>query len=178
MVGEGEQGWPLLLSLARFGAGPRRFRLRVGAAARERLAARFGLASVDSLSAELEAWRAEGGLAVEGRFAARVVQYCAVSNAPVPAHVEERIAVRFQRLPEEIAEELELEEDQLDILPLAGDEVDLGELVAQSLALALPPYPLAADEVVEEARRQLLRGRGGDRQEERPLSPFARLKPS
>ena len=37
-------------------------------------------------------------------------------------------------------EELELEEDDLDEIPFEGHTIDLGEAVAQSLALAIDPY--------------------------------------
>ena len=164
------------LPLARFGTQRRGFALRADAATCERLAARFELAAVEQLSADLEAWRAGAGVSVEGTLTARVVQFCAVSNAPVPARIDERIAVRFLPQQAPVAEEIELGRDELDVLPLQDGLVDLGELVAQSLFLALDPYPLAADDVVEEARRRLQRGRSARDTDNAPVSPFARLK--
>lgn len=172
-----ETDFAVALPLARFSARRRAFALRADAATRERLAARFGLAAIESLSADLEAWRADAGVSVEGVLVASVVQYCAVSGAPVAARIEERIAVRFLPQQPPVAEEIELAKDELDILPLLDGAVDLGELVAQSLYLALDPYPLAAGEVVEEARRRLDRGRSKrDSGDDAAVSPFARLK--
>ncbi len=169
------------LPLARFTAQPRALHLQADADARARIAARFGLVAIDHLAADLLVWRADGGVTVEGGFTAGVVQCCAVSGAPVPARIGERIAVRFRplvlRSGPAAAGEIELDEEELDLLPLPAEGVDLGELVAQSLALALDPYPLAADDVVEAARRRLARKAGApDDGGAAPLSPFAGLK--
>lgn len=179
-------GFGLPLPLSAFAARPRAFALRAGAATRTLLAGRFGLLGVQELAADLDAWRISGrisgrisdGVAVEGRFSARVVQACAVSGVPVETVIEQPVAARFlSRLPDAAATEVELAEEDLDVLPLVGGVVDLGELVAQSLFLALDPYPLAADAVVEEAR--LLLARESDMPDAvapRPVSPFAGLK--
>ena len=170
-------GFAGALPLARFGASPRAFPLRADAATCARLAARFDLVAVHHLSADLEAWRADGGVAVTGRVSADVVQSCVVSAAPVPAHVDEPIAVRFLPQASLPAEEIELDADELDVLSLLHGEVDLGELVAQSLYLALDPYPLAKGTMIEEARHRLGRGRSpNDREDAVPASPFAKLK--
>jgi hypothetical protein len=43
------------------------------------------------------------------------------------------------------AHEIELEESELDEIPYTGTSFDLGEAVAQSLALAIDPYAVGPD---------------------------------
>ena len=114
------------------------------------LARRFHLEAVVSLSATLRLIRLHGTNAgmvrVRGRLVAEVVQSCVVTLVPVPARVEESFSALFS--PEAVAGG---DESLLD--PFADDEdvpeamvrgvVDLGELTAQHLSLALDPYPRA-----------------------------------
>lgn len=174
-MSEGGSAHPL--PLARFSVQPRSFPVNFDEVACAQLAARFGLVAIQHLHAELEAWRADGGVKVEGRFNAEVVQACAVSNAPIPARIEQKIAVQYLPAKAPLADEIELEAGDLEVLPLGPEGVDLGELVAESLYLALDPYPLAAGEVVEEARQRLLKGKSPrDDESTASVSPFAKLK--
>lgn len=113
---------------------------------REALARRFDLLALDSLTAELDTVRDAAGIRVTGRFAAAGTQPCAVSAEPVPFSLDEPIDLHFSEHAVE-AGELELSVPDLDVLPLDGDQLDLGEAVAQSFGLALNPYPRAPDEV-------------------------------
>lgn len=80
-----------------------------------------------------------------GRLGATVVQPCVATLAPVTTRIEERVERRFRTdLPEpDDATEIEMpEDDTLEPLP---DAIDLDAILAEALALALPPYPRAAD---------------------------------
>jgi uncharacterized metal-binding protein YceD (DUF177 family) len=82
---------------------------------------------------------------LEGRLEAVVTQACVVSLAPVPA----TLAVDFRRLFVAAAALPAAREVVVDPLadepePLPGRAIDLGEIVAEELALALDPYPRAA----------------------------------
>ena len=113
---------------------------------RQRLADRFDLLSLQSLTAELLVTRAASGIPVRvfGRLKARVAQRCVVSLKPVQADIDERIEVEYgPPVADAYAEDISLEE--ADIEPLTGDRIDLGELVAQHLAVALDPYPRLQD---------------------------------
>lgn len=169
----------MIVPLARISAQPQPFHLEAGAAARDALARRFGLLSLDGLTATLEVSRKGAVVLVAGRFAADAVQACIVSGEPVPARLAAPIDLRFQR--EEIApgQELELHADELDMLPLDGDSVDLGEAVAQSLGLALDPYPRAPDATLEASRRHLSTEEEAEAAEasaKAAASPFAKLR--
>lgn len=116
--------------------------LTASEAERAALAARFGLVEIGHLVARI-ALAAEGEMVTAtGSLEARVVQTCAVTGDDLPVAIDEPFAVRFA--PEGSApvpdEEIELDEEDLDEIAYAGTAFDLGEAVAQSLALALDPY--------------------------------------
>lgn len=147
-----------IVRLSEIGTAPRPERIGAKAPERAALVERFGLASLDTLDAELTVRREAGGVRVKGRMQARAEQICAVSGEPVPAAIDEPIDLLFaHELPKvRPDEEVELSEQDLDIVPLEGDAVDLGEAVAQSFGLALDPYPRASEEVLAKVRARLL----------------------
>lgn len=110
------------------------------------LAAAFGILAVDSVHADLTVtpWR-KTGFRVSGEVAADVVQACVVSLDPVPEKVREKVEATF--LPEsEIilpeGEEIEIDfEAEEPPEPITGPSVDLGQLVAEFVAIGLNPYP-------------------------------------
>lgn len=80
-----------------------------------------------------------------GHLGATVVQPCVATLAPVTTRIEERVVRRFRAdLPDlDDATEIEMpEDDTLEPLP---ETIDLDALLAEALALALPPYPRAED---------------------------------
>lgn len=78
---------------------------------------------------------------VSGEVAARVVQNCVVSLEPVVSDHEVELGLLL--LPESKGEAPELEEADEDFEFYSGNSVDLGEIGAIELALALNPYPRA-----------------------------------
>lgn len=117
------------------------------AAERERLAKRFGLLALERLSAVLHLTRGRSGvIEVRGRFEAAVVQACVVTLEPVTARLNESFTVAFgtgARATPAVGEVvIGLDEDDPPEELLDG-RIDLGETVAQQLAVALDPYPRA-----------------------------------
>ena len=110
---------------------------------RNALIRRFDLLSLDSLSAHFTLRREAGGIRVRGAIAARGAQPCALSSQPVPFALDEAVDLRFTETQAIGDENIELSDTDLDTLPLDGDTLDLGEAAAQSLGLALDPYPRA-----------------------------------
>jgi uncharacterized metal-binding protein YceD (DUF177 family) len=106
------------------------------------LAWRFALVSVGSLEATITL--VADGLAVlaQGRLMAEVVQSCAVSGEELAVRIDEPVALRFiPAIPLTAAdEEIELTADELDEIEMDGTRFDLGEAVAQTMALAIDPY--------------------------------------
>jgi uncharacterized metal-binding protein YceD (DUF177 family) len=128
------------------GVGPQPQVRRISAEPEERrqLAERFGLSALDSLSADLELSRHAGDIiGLSGRLEADVVQSCVVTLVPVPAHIETEFEVSYSTTA---AEAMEVDLDPMaeeGPEPLIDGEIDLGEAVAQQLAVALDPYPRA-----------------------------------
>ncbi|WP_448577328.1 YceD family protein [Thermaurantiacus sp.] len=138
------KGFSHIVPLERVSARPQPVHLEAGPQARDSIAHRFDLLALDRLEADLRLWRIPGGAQIEGRFLADAVQRCVASGEPVPVHLEEAVGLRFLPLGD-AEEEVELEADDLDVMPIEGDGIDLGEAIAQSLALALPAYPRRQD---------------------------------
>lgn len=114
-------------------------------AERAALARRFGLIAVDRLEADFAIRREAGGIAARGRVRAAVVQACAVTGAPLPATVNEPVDLRFVEPARAGEEELELAGDALDTIEIEGGGIDLGEAAAETMALALDPFPRSPD---------------------------------
>ncbi len=130
--------FPHPLPLAHVPAGGLTLHLEADAAARGGLARRLGLLALHGLSADLTLSPAPGGcITVRGRMAADVEQACVVSLDPVRQAIAHDLAWRL--LPDG-TEPSDTEEDPDDI-ECPGGVADLGEALAQELALALDPYP-------------------------------------
>ena len=111
---------------------------------RAALAARFGVTAIPSLEAVITLEPDGDAVTAKGTLTAQIEQPCALTGDDFTYPVEDQIDLRF--LPTALApayapdEEVELESDDLDIIEYDGDAFDLGEAVAQSLALAIDPY--------------------------------------
>jgi uncharacterized metal-binding protein YceD (DUF177 family) len=109
------------------------------------LAQRFGLVSISKLEAEVTLTPDGESVGAKGRLRAEIVQSCAVSGEDLPVSIDEPIALRFVPAAPVTEEEVELEASELDEIPVDDHAFDLGEAVAQSLALAIDPYPVGPD---------------------------------
>jgi uncharacterized metal-binding protein YceD (DUF177 family) len=124
------------------GEGARSVSITADAAERSALAARFGLLAVDRLEATFRVQRDTAGVVARGEVRAAVVQACSVTEEPLPVTVCEDVALRFVTEQEAAAEEeIELDLDALDTMPYDGAAIDLGEAAAETMALALDPFP-------------------------------------
>jgi len=111
------------------------------AAERAGVAKRFGLVSIERLEATLAIRREAGGVLAHGRVSGDVVQACSVTDEPLPVTIDEAVSLRFVEEFVGEADEVELSEDVLDTMPIEGGAIDLGEAAAETLALALDPFP-------------------------------------
>ena len=109
------------------------------------LAERFAIPMVNALNAELALLINGETVAASGNLQADIVQSCAISGDDLPVTIEEELSLTFVPEREITEEEIELEEGDLDEIPYAGTSFDLGEAVAQSLALAIDPYLTGPD---------------------------------
>jgi uncharacterized metal-binding protein YceD (DUF177 family) len=74
-----------------------------------------------------------------------VTQSCVATADPLPATVDEPFTLRFEREVPASGGEVELSDEELDIIAYSGSDIDLGEAVAETLSLALDPFPRAPD---------------------------------
>ena len=125
------------------GAAPRRIGVEADEGERVALARRFGLVAIGRLAADLALSRTGGEVAMEGRLAAGVIQACVATGAPLPAEIEARFNIVFRPQPEAAEEEIELGEAEMDVVFYDSATIDVGEAVAETLALNLDPYPRA-----------------------------------
>lgn len=158
-------------------------KLSIEASAKEcaALAKRFELVSIESLKAELTILVASNGeVTVRGPMHAEIVQRCVTTLEPVPEKIEDDVEVLFSPhiseddLPSNPDDLEDLSEDELMALldqpePLVDGKIDVGEVVAQFLAVAMDPYPRKDGAELPDA---VLSEEESD--EERP-NPFAKL---
>jgi hypothetical protein len=107
------------------------------------LARRFGIVSVGPMSATLTLTRDGPVIRANGRLQAAIVQSCAISADDLPVTINEPLTLRFvpavgDKAPTE--DEIELTEEDCDEIEFSGERFELGEAVAQSLALAIDPF--------------------------------------
>lgn len=124
--------------------------LEVAAEPRElaALAERFRILAVDSLKARLRLRRIAGSglIRLHGSLTARVVQSCVVTLEPVTQDVAEEFEMLFGE---------SADPDDIDVLvhydeedppePILHGAIDVGEAVAEHLALGLDPFPRRPD---------------------------------
>lgn len=165
------------LALARLPRGAETsFELAPEAAARATLAAELGLSALRKL-------RFSGRLIPEGRrdwrlvaeLGATVVQPCVVSAEPVTTRIDEPVLRRFlEEMPEPQGDEVEIpEDDSAEPLPAT---LDLAEVMAEALALALPLYPRLPGAALGEARFAAPGAAPIEEDELRPLSGLGALR--
>jgi uncharacterized metal-binding protein YceD (DUF177 family) len=146
----------------------------IGADADERaaLTVRLGLVGIEHLSAEASLIRTGESVAASGTVRAAVTQSCVATGEPVEERVEEEFRIEFRPHPKSgPEEEIELSEDEMDVVFYDGASVDLGEAVAETLALSLNPYPRLPD--AEAALREA--GVKSEEEAKAEASPFAGL---
>lgn len=152
--------------------------LEASAEEREALRARADIVDLTSLKASAAIEKRALELVLAGRIEAVVVQTCVVTLQPITASMDVPFARHFRR-PEAQEKMIAsgaasaIDEDEADIDILEGDEIDIGEVIAEEFCLALDPYPRMAD-----ADRALeeLRAKTGTAPDDRPSSPFEKLR--
>jgi uncharacterized metal-binding protein YceD (DUF177 family) len=136
-----------LVPLSRLGSEPFRQEIAASESERQGLAKRFGLVSLDRLSATAELQRERGGtILLTATFIAEFAQECVVTLDPVAGTVETGFSLRYG--PPEAEPEVDGDDDPA-FEPLTGEAIDIGEAVAQEFSLSLPEFPRDPDALVE-----------------------------
>jgi uncharacterized metal-binding protein YceD (DUF177 family) len=170
------QDTPILDAIIRFDRLPasgRELEVTPDAEALAALADILKISAVEAFHASLTAVKLRGGIRVQGRLTARIVQPSVVTFEPVTQDVDEPVDRLFVQGPDtphnpapgaEIFVDLEDEDfpDHVD-----GNEVDLSALLIETLSLAIEPYPRLPGESLDTVGIDL-----ADKEE----GPFAGLK--
>lgn len=156
------------------GIGDAPLRLEASEAECAALAKRFGLVAVRRLAAEVRLLQDGAKVDATGRLKADVIQSCAVSGEDLPTAIDEPLHLRF--VPAATAavpdEEIELDANELDEIGYTGSAFDLGEALAQSLALAIDPFATGPE--ADKARQA---AGLADEAAQGPFAALAALKP-
>jgi uncharacterized metal-binding protein YceD (DUF177 family) len=152
-----EPEWSHFVEAEKVGTTPLKMTIGPGPEERKRLAKRIGVAELTSLESDVVMSRDAGSnvIFVSGQIRANVVQASVVSAKPVKGEILDSFeawfadkdqAVSFakakqERLTKEGQNDLPFLDESEDPEPVVNGMVDVGELVAQYLSLAINPYP-------------------------------------
>jgi uncharacterized metal-binding protein YceD (DUF177 family) len=132
-----------------------RIDLTADEAERKAIADRLGLLSLGCLKAHVTLDRDGSRIRASGRIRASLEQSCIATGDPVAEHIDEPFELIFVPEPAQAAadQEIELGEADCDMVFYEGGAIDLGTAIADTLALAMNPYPRSAgaDAALKEA---------------------------
>lgn len=178
--------WSHRIAVDNLGTAPMTVTISAGAQERKDLARRMQIQAIEDISAEITITREPGShsIQVEGRVKGRVVQGCIVTQLPVTEEITEEFeawysdptqAVSFARVRRERLasgeREMEVLSERDDPEEIVDGFIDVAEIAAQYLALALNPYPRAGDLPQVGMEDSALVAESGARR-----NPFAALK--
>ena len=138
---------------------------------RAALAKRFALLSITRLDARLGIKRTDSGIVVKGRVTGAAVQACSVTDEPLDTKIDEPVALLFVAQLVSEGDEVELSDDALDMVAIQGGTIDLGEAAADTLALAIDPFPRGPNAAAALAAAGVI-----SEDEFRPANAFSDLK--
>lgn len=132
------------LNLSRIRDGDR-LDLSADESERSAIAERLRLVGLSRFDAHVALSREGERVLAQGRIRAQLEQSCVATGDPVAASIDEPFEVQFIPVPGgEPDEEVELSAEDCDTVFHDGGTIDLGSALADTLALALDPYPRSA----------------------------------
>jgi uncharacterized metal-binding protein YceD (DUF177 family) len=147
------------------------------------LAKRFGFLGLQGFAARVTVDLQPGGqVVVEGRLRGKITQACVLTLEPVTQELDDVFRIVFQK---DLAEERDPESGEAVLNaqadapePLTGNMLDVGEIVAEQLALAAEPYPRRAGVKLEDVLPKSKGGgrRGAPGQKRHPFAGLAALR--
>ncbi len=172
-----------MVDLDRMSSGSAALDITASDSERTALAKRFGFIALPAFSARVTVDRRLGGqVVVEGRLRGTIVQACILTLDPVTQELDDTFRIVFKR---DLAEERDPESGEALLSaqadapePLAGNMLDVGEIVAEQLSLAADPYPRRPGAKLEDVLpkpRKGGKGGGGAGKIEQRRHPFAGL---
>lgn len=92
----------------------------------------------------------DGSIAMTGTLGATVTQTCVVTLGPVRTRIDEPVERLFVRAVPDTDEEHQMAEDE-DEIEILRPTIDVGAIMVEELALALPPFPRASDAKLDQS---------------------------
>lgn len=179
--------WSHFVEAEKIGNTPLKMTIAPGPEERKRLAKRMGLSDLPSLESDLVMSRDSGSnvIFISGQIRAMVIQNSVVSGKAVKNEIMDSFeawyadaeqAVSFakakqERLTRDGQADMPFLDESEDPEPVIDGQIDVGELVAQYLSLAINPYPRAEGE-----KYALGDDEPGKAPKEVAENPFAALK--
>lgn len=163
------------VTVQQLGPGETTFEIAANAAECSALAKRFDLVDLGSLAAEVRLRPVAGSrlIRLKGRLEADVVQECVITLQDVRSHISESFELLYAP-PEDIesgAKDIMVTLDEAEPPePIRNGIIDMGEAVAEHLALALDPFPRAPGAELPADWSE------GGPEEREPRNPFAALE--
>ena len=143
-----------IVKASEIGSTPRTGKLSANKEERQKLAERFDLPKIGALNADYNLVASDDRIAFSGRLEADLQQLCSITGESFQLRLREEFDIGFvpQLAIDGTEEEIELTEEDCDIIEYEDGKIDLGEAIAQTLYLALPPFPRGpnADAVARE----------------------------
>ena len=117
-----------------------------GESERKAIAERLGLQRLERLEAHASLSRTGEMVRAQGRIHASLEQSCVVTGDPVASHVDEAFEILFMPAPTagKPDEEVELGAEDCDVVFYDGAAIEIGDAIADTLALSIDPYPRSA----------------------------------
>jgi uncharacterized metal-binding protein YceD (DUF177 family) len=161
-----------IVKLSAIGSAPLTGKLVANEEERSKLAQRFDLPKISTLIASFTLQSGEDRIGFVGQLESDLQQRCAITGESFQLRLREEFDIAFVPKLEidNPQEEIELTEEDCDIVEYENGQLDLGEAIAQTLYLALEPFPRGpnADAV---ARKRLT-----SEEEAGPFGALAALK--
>ena len=142
----------MLLTIDKLKRRPRQIAIDVQATdspALQELIERGVLAFNESIVGTLEATRTEQGIEVSGHLGTTITSPCSRCLLPVTETLEIPVALCYadrdsiEEVP--VVEEVEIQSEELGLIPFSGAEIDLQPDLAQEIIMALPQQPLCQE---------------------------------
>ncbi|MDG1438042.1 MAG: DUF177 domain-containing protein [Emcibacteraceae bacterium] len=149
-----------------------------------KLSERFSIPKVVSLNADCVikklAQKHKGDFLLNVKMEAEVIQQCVLSLNDVPESIDEEFSIIFQIISEsgddktdEREVEFNMEDDDVEII--SGFDIDVGEYIAEYLALSIRPYPRLSKVSQQEIGHKIMSEENVNVEPEKK-NPFAVLK--
>lgn len=146
------------------------------------LAVRFDLPAIYSLKANIT--MLDNPIQMRGKMSAQIDQICVATGETIQCSIEEDIAINFLETPivDPNDSEVELENEDCETIFHNGREIDIGEAIAQSLYLAIDPFPRIedADTILEKvgviSEEEMAAKLAQEKQDNNPFAALSKLK--